>query len=70
APQAHVCESILALLDRMEAWVAQQPERSTRPGFPPFPGVGLVVVAAVLALTPDVPLPPVPEPVDVAERAP
>ena len=72
APQAHVCRSVLALLDRMEAFVAANPVPDPPPGghaaAPPFAGVGIVIVAATIALTPDVPLPPVPEPVDVAER--
>jgi hypothetical protein len=71
APQAPVCASILALMDRMEKFVAELPGPGRGPGVhgpPPFPGVGLAIVAATLALTPDVPLPPVPEPVDVAER--
>jgi uncharacterized protein len=70
APQAPVCASVLALIDRMEDWVAKLPDRPARPGLPPFPGVGIIAVAAAVALTPDVPLPPLPGPVDVAERAP
>jgi hypothetical protein len=71
APQAPVCASILALLDQLEKIVDDVPERA--PGVhgpPPFPGVALVVVGATIAMTPDVPLPPVPEPVEVAERSP
>jgi predicted TIM-barrel fold metal-dependent hydrolase len=74
APQKPVCESILALLDRMEEWVAGLPQGEPAPtdsaGPPPFPGVGLVIVAACLALTPDVALPELPEPVEVGEREP
>jgi uncharacterized protein len=74
APQAPVCESILALLDRLEDYAAELPEPSrvptdARAQRPPFPGVGLAVVAATIALTPDVPLPEAPEPVEVGERA-
>ena len=71
APQAPVCASVLALIDRMEEYVAKFPESARAPGEhgpPPFPGVGLAVVAATLAMTPDVPLPPLPEPVEVGER--
>jgi predicted TIM-barrel fold metal-dependent hydrolase len=73
APQAPVCASILALMDRMEEFVAHLDGPARPPGThgpPPFPGVGLAILAATLALTPDVPLPPVPEPVEVAERTP
>jgi uncharacterized protein len=67
APQARVCSSILALLEERRRYVAEgrtdgRPSRFT-------PGIHLVVVAAGLARTPDVPLPPDPVPVDVAERA-
>ena len=73
APQAPVCESILALLERVEAYASELAEPSRVPTDaaarrPPFPGVGLAVVAATIALTPDVPLPEVPEPVEVGER--
>jgi hypothetical protein len=73
APQAPICASILALMDRMEEFVAHLKGPGRAPGAqgpPPFPGVGLAIVAATLAMTPDVPLPPVPEPVEVAERTP
>ena len=73
APQAPVCASVLALMDRMEVYVKDLEGASRAPGQhgpPPFPGVGLAIVAATLAMTPDVPLPPVPEPVEVAERTP
>jgi predicted TIM-barrel fold metal-dependent hydrolase len=74
APQAPVCKSILALLDGIEDYVAKMPEPSRVPTDaaaprPPFPGVGLAVVAATIALTPDVPLPELPEPVEVGERS-
>jgi hypothetical protein len=64
APQAAVCRSILALLRKrteVPAEIAGRPSRMA-------PGLPLVVVAAGLARTPDVPLPPDPVAVDVAER--
>jgi predicted TIM-barrel fold metal-dependent hydrolase len=73
SPQAPVCASILALMDRMERFVKELEGPGRAPGQhgpPPFPGVGLAIVAATLALTPDVPLPPAPEPVEVSERTP
>jgi uncharacterized protein len=72
APQAEVCASVLALLERMEAYAAETVQEPTRPPADPerprpHPGVALTIVAASLALTPDVPV-PVPEPVAVSER--
>jgi uncharacterized protein len=64
APQAPVCRSILALLEEQENYVADEPGRPARFA----PGLHLIVVAAGLARTPDVPLPHEPVPVDVAER--
>jgi uncharacterized protein len=66
APQAAVCRSVLALLEERELWKsdgAGRPNRLT-------PGIHLVVAAAAVARTPDVPLPPEPVPVDVGERTP
>jgi predicted TIM-barrel fold metal-dependent hydrolase len=68
APQAVVCRSVLALLEEQREYAAAghddgRPRRFT-------PGIHLVVVAAGVARTPDVPLPPDPVPVDVAERTP
>jgi hypothetical protein len=40
-----------------------------REGEQRFPGLHLVVTAATVALTPDVPLPPEPEPVAAGERS-
>jgi hypothetical protein len=60
-------------MDRMEKYVAELPGPGRAPGAhgpPPFAGVGMVMVAAAIALTPDVPLPEVPEPVEVGEREP
>ena len=53
APQAPICESIVALLDEREVY---DPADDGRP--PRFaPGIQFVVAAAVLARTPDVPVP-------------
>jgi uncharacterized protein len=70
APQAHVCRSVLALLDRFERY-----QESNPPEFEPdqnqpgrrFPGLHLVVTASILAATPDVVVPE-PEPESVGER--
>jgi predicted TIM-barrel fold metal-dependent hydrolase len=66
APQAPVCRSILALLEEHAQWTDDGPGRPSRLA----PGLHLVVMAAVVARTPDVPLPPDPVPVDVGERTP
>ncbi|GAC1318132.1 MAG: hypothetical protein NVSMB25_07110 [Thermoleophilaceae bacterium] len=69
SPQAPVCRSVLALLDRFEHYVAAHPDPGAEPS-QRFPGLHLVVIAAIVAMTPDVVLPPVPEPVSVDERYP
>lgn len=53
-PQAEMCAAVLALLDQHQAYVAQL---SFSDGEPRFPGIHLLVVAAGLARTPDVPVP-------------
>jgi predicted TIM-barrel fold metal-dependent hydrolase len=70
APQAPVCRSVLALLDRFEQYVADRPAEMelTRPGSR-FPGLHLVVTASIVSLTPDVPLPADVEPESVGERS-
>lgn len=66
APQAAVCRSILALLKEQAQWTDDGPGRPSR-----FtPGIHLIVVAAGVARTPDVPLPRDPVAVDVDERTP
>jgi hypothetical protein len=69
APQAHVCRSVLSLLDRFDAYRdAQPPEFDGEPrGGRRFPGLHIVVAASVVAMTPDVPA-PVPDVEDVGER--
>ncbi len=64
APQAAVCRSVLALLDRRERLAAQGES-----GTPQAPGVHLAVIAAAVTRTPDVPLPDCPEPVEVGARS-
>jgi predicted TIM-barrel fold metal-dependent hydrolase len=66
APQAHVCRSILALLDERSRWEDDGPGRPTRFA----PGLHLIVAAAAISRTPDVPLPPSPVGADVGERSP
>jgi hypothetical protein len=70
APQAAVCRSVLALLDRFERYQASQPPELAEGnvGGRRFPGLHMIVTAAVVAATPDVPLPPDPEPESVSER--
>jgi uncharacterized protein len=70
APQAPVCRSVLAVLDRFDRYRDEllpdgEPGRARR-----FPGLHLVLIAAVIALTPDVVLPAEPElePVTAGER--
>lgn len=53
APQSLVCENVLALLDAREAYQGGSDGRPARFA----PGAHLIVLAAVLARTPDVPLP-------------
>ncbi|MFL5885596.1 MAG: amidohydrolase family protein [Thermoleophilaceae bacterium] len=70
-PQAAVCRSVLALLDRFERFGPPPPPPDD--GRPPgpatrFPGLGVVLIASVVARTPDVALPEEPEPVEVGER--
>jgi hypothetical protein len=70
APQAAVCRSVLALLDRFDRYVAEQPpELATGMPGRRFPGMHLAVTASIVALTPSVPVPPDPEPEDVGERS-
>jgi hypothetical protein len=65
APQAQACRVILALIDEQSRLAPDgdhgHPRRIT-------PGVWLIIVAAALARTPDVALPPAPSGADVAER--
>lgn len=65
APQAPICRSVLALLDRHSRYAKEHP-----PSSPQAPGVHLVVIAASLAKTPHVALPSEPEEVQVGERSP
>ena len=64
APQAAVAASVLALLDRYERYVADHPPRNGLP----TPAVQILIAASVVARTPDVALPEVPEEEDVGER--
>jgi hypothetical protein len=64
APQARVAASAAALLDRFERYSAGVPQRD---GFV-TPGVQILVAAATVTRTPDVPLPEVPDTVDLGER--
>jgi hypothetical protein len=70
APQAPVCRSVLALIDRFDSYVASRPPEMdlSRPGSR-FPGMHLVVTASIVALTPDAPLPADVEPESVGERS-
>lgn len=67
-PQAAACSTVLAMLELRERQVASgayddRPSRFT-------PGLPMVVLAACVARTPDVPMPPVGKPhMDVGERA-
>jgi predicted TIM-barrel fold metal-dependent hydrolase len=65
APQAPVCRVILSLIEEQSHY-----PRGGDPGHPRrvTPGVQLIVVAAGLARTPDVALPPAAPEADVAER--
>ncbi len=72
APQAPVCRSVLSLLDRYERHAATVSD-SSAPGELPgarFPSLHLLIVAAGVARTPRVALPPQPEPVAAGERSP
>jgi predicted TIM-barrel fold metal-dependent hydrolase len=53
APQAPVAASVVALLDRFERYLAEHPHREGTV----TPGVQLVIAAALVARTPDVPVP-------------
>jgi uncharacterized protein len=63
APQAPACRSIAALLGRYERLLGQ-----AGAGGRAAPGSHLIVIAACVARTPAVALPPEPEPVTVGER--
>jgi len=63
APEAEVCRSVLALLDRHERYAPTRPADEH-----PYPGLHLVVTALCVARTPNVALPPEPEAVSAGER--
>jgi hypothetical protein len=70
APQAPVCRSVLALLDRFERYSSNAPpELEASIGGRRFPGIHVIITASIVALTPDVVLPPDPEPESVGERS-
>jgi hypothetical protein len=69
APEAPVCRSVLALLDRFDRYKTESEELRAREGATRFPGLHLVATAAMVAVTPDVALPPEPEPVAAGERS-
>ena len=65
APEAPACRSVLALLDRRDAFAAEHAGEGTRQAM----GMHLVVSALAVTRTPDVGLPALPEPVEAGERA-
>jgi hypothetical protein len=68
APQAPVCRSVLAVLERHEHFMAEPAGlEQLGKGARFFPALHLLVMAATVARTPSVPVPQ-PEPEDVAER--
>jgi uncharacterized protein len=69
APEAPVCRSVLALLDRFDHYLEDRPEELAKEGERRFPGLHLVAIAAAVALTPNVALPPDPDPVAAGERS-
>lgn len=67
APQAETCATVLRLLELRERQIASGLDDGRPPRF--APGLPLVVMAAGVVRTPDVPMPPVGEPaVDVGAR--
>jgi hypothetical protein len=66
APQAAAAASVVALLDRRERYAAAAGEAKDGVG---APGLQLAIAACIVARTPDVPLPPAEEHVDLDERA-
>jgi len=69
-PQAPVCRSVLALLDRYERRPPAGEQEGASGPATRFPGLHLLVVAAGVARTPSVALPPEPELVAAGERSP
>jgi uncharacterized protein len=63
APQAEVCRAVLALIEARSRYPAGSDGRPARFA----PGLHLIVLAASVAHTPDVPLPPPAEPVSPVE---
>jgi predicted TIM-barrel fold metal-dependent hydrolase len=63
APQAPVARSVAALLERLEHYAADHPQRDGVAS----PGVQIAIAAAIVARTPDVPLPDV-DGLDLDER--
>ena len=69
APQAETCGAVLRLLELREQFIASGEDEGRPSRF--GPGLPYVVIAAGLARTPDVPMPPVGAPAtDVGEREP
>jgi len=64
APEAAVCRSVLALLERQERFARDHPGN----GAPLAPGIRSIMLAACVSRTPDVPLPEL-EPLDVQAEA-
>ncbi len=68
APQAEACSTVLKLLELREQWIAEGFDEGRPSRF--APGLPVIIVAAGVARTPAVPMPPVGEPAfDVGERA-
>jgi hypothetical protein len=62
APEAEVCRSVLAALEVLDHLGGVEELRRGRPA------LAALLLALCIARTPDAPLPPTTEPVDVAER--
>ena len=67
APQAAHAASILALLDRHDAYQGTDEAHAESEIARRFPGLHLLLTATCIARTPDVPA-PVPDPEDLGER--
>ena len=63
-PQAPVAASVVAMLDHFDRYAADHPHEDGVV----TPGVQLIVAAALVARTPDAPLPEIGDEVDVGER--